>query len=111
MRIDGSHRSTKQFRRGVLELIALRGRALAKWSVAVEQFTLSPLPSHLEVDVVHDASFRGARPFFVRGDQVFQSGLQESPLGLVEKARTSLGLRSPKQRGGLACQRRTGNRD
>src|SRR5271157_88824 len=111
MRIDGEDRSTKQFRWSVLELIALRRSALSKWSVTVEQFTFSPLPGHLQVDVVHDASFGSTRPFLVRGDQSFHGGLQESPFRLVEKARGYLGKGIAEQRGGLSCQCRRRNRD
>ena len=91
MRIDGDDRSTEQFRWRVLELIALRRGALSKRSVTIDQLTLAPRTAHLEVDVVHDVRFRGARPFFVRGDQAFHGRLKESPFGLVEKARGCFG--------------------
>src|SRR5271157_5399947 len=111
MRMDGSHRSTKQFRRGVLELIALGGRTPSKWSVTVEKFTLSPRPGHLKVNVVHDVGFRRPRPAFVWGNEAIDSRQEESPFGLVEKARGSLGPWSREHRGGLSCQRRSRNRD
>src|ERR1700674_2353399 len=91
MLINGENRSPEQFRRCVLELIALRGSAFAKWSVPVEEFALSPLPRHLEIDVIHDTSFRGARPFFVCGDKAFQNRQQKSSCGLVQKARGRIG--------------------
>src|ERR1700674_1391826 len=111
MRIDGDDRSTEQLRWRVLELVALRRSALSKWSVTVDQLALAPRSGHLKVDVVHDARFRGARPFFVCGDQAFHGRLQESPLGIVEKATGSFGTRIPEQRGSLSCQRRSRNRD
>src|SRR5271155_658403 len=83
----------------------------SKRSMAVDHLALAPRTGHLQVDVVHDASFRSTRPFFVRGDQSFHGGLQESPFGLVEKARGYLGRGITEQRGSLSCQRGSRNRD
>src|ERR1700693_484865 len=112
MSVYGSNRSAKQFGRRVLELIALHRRTLTKWSVTVEQFTLSPLPRHLKINVIHDVCFRGARPAFIWGNQAVDGRREEMPFRLVKRVRRRLGAWIRDQRRGLSCrQRHGGNRD
>jgi hypothetical protein len=48
----------------------------------------------LQINVVHDVGFRRPRPVLVSRNKAIDSRQEESPFGLVEKARGSLGPRS-----------------
>jgi hypothetical protein len=56
----------------------------------------------LEIDVIHDARFCGARPPLVCGNQAIYGGRQKSPFGFVQKAMCFLGAWTPEQRGSFS---------